>query len=64
MELDAQFPKLTYSSMVGQQQNIFELQPVEASKWVTHRKVAPNELNSAIVTVHLLRPAKYRIKYG
>lgn len=28
LELDAQFPKLTYSSMVGQQQNIFELQPV------------------------------------
>ena len=23
LELDAQFPKLTYSSMVGQQQNIF-----------------------------------------
>jgi hypothetical protein len=48
LELDSQFPKLTYCSMVHQQQNIFGLQHTEASKWVAHRRVPPEELSSAI----------------
>jgi hypothetical protein len=48
LELDSQFPKLTFSSMVGQQQNIFGLQPVEASKWTAHRRLTPEDLASAV----------------
>jgi hypothetical protein len=33
--------------MVGQQQNIFGLQPTEASKWITHRKVSLDDLAKA-----------------
>lgn len=35
--------------MVGQQQNIFELQPTEAAKWLTHRKTSLVDLKDAIV---------------
>lgn len=49
--MDSQFPKLTYNSMVGQQQNIFGLQHTEATKWLSHRKIRPEDLASAIACI-------------
>jgi hypothetical protein len=37
--------------MVGQQQNIFELQSLEATKWLAHRKILLTDIKSAIVSM-------------
>ena len=47
--MDAQFPKLNYTGMIGQQQSIFGLQMPAAIKWLTHRKIKNSMINSAMV---------------
>lgn len=51
MELDGRLPKLNYTGMLGQRQNIFGLRPSIACHWLGFKKIAAVSLRQAMVCV-------------
>jgi len=49
MELDSQFPKLNFASMVGRQQEIIQLSVAEAARWVSFKKLESAQVQTAVV---------------
>jgi hypothetical protein len=64
MELDGQLPKLNFTGMLGQQQNIFGLRPSLACRWLGFKKIEPALIRQAVVTIQGLSAVASAITNG